>query len=138
METRVFLVIIAVWNISISYLIWRIAREFKTLTHGLDKKNLNKTLGTLKEQDVKINQLEDKYKVCFQKSSLVKYNPYSELGGEQSFSLALLDDQNKGIVITSLHGRQSTRVYTKVIGSDKVKLSKEEEKAVKQASIKKS
>ncbi len=137
MRTEVILVILGAWNLTLSLLIWRIARSFQRMSQGLDKDNLKEIIAGLKTLRKNQTELERKNKFCFQKSSLVKFNPFAELGGEQSFSLALLDDKNQGIVITSLHGRQATRIYTKVIGDGKVKLSEEEKKAVKQASISK-
>jgi hypothetical protein len=131
---EVILTILGVWNIALSYLLWRLAREFQKVSQGIDKENLKEILNGLEKARKKLKQLEEENKFCFQKASLVKFNPFSELGGDQSFSLALLDDKDQGIVITSLHGRQATRIYTKLIGDDKVKLSEEEKKAIKQAS----
>lgn len=127
-------IVIAVWNVALSYLLWRLAREFQKISKGIDKENLKEILTGLDKAKKKLSELEEANKFCFQKASLVKFNPFSELGGDQSFSLALLDDNDQGIVITSLHGRQATRIYTKLIGDDKVKLSEEEKKAIKQAS----
>lgn len=133
MKVEVILVVIGVWNLTLSYLLWRIAREFRQLTEGLDKDNLEELLDGLDGVKKRLKQLDQSNKFCFQKASLVKFNPFAELGGEQSFSLALLDEEDRGVVITSLHGRQATRVYTKLVGDDKVRLSKEEERAIKKA-----
>ncbi|MFZ2153470.1 MAG: DUF4446 family protein [Microgenomates group bacterium] len=67
------------------------------------------------------------------KLQLVRYNPFNDVGGDQSFILCLLDKTNSGVIITSLHTRDSTRVYAKAIknGScDSLTLSKEETKAL--------
>ena len=133
MKFEVFLVILGVWNLTLSYLLWRIAREFRRISKGIDREQLKEALSGFEVIEKRLNKIEADGKFHFQKSSLVKFNPFAELGGDQSFSLALLDDENRGIVITSLHGRQATRIYTKVIGDGKVKLSEEEKKAVKQA-----
>ncbi len=133
-EVKVFLGIICVWIIVLSYLVWRIARELHKFSSAVDKENIKNFLQDSKELKVKIKELKEANKFCFQKASLVKFNPFSELGGDQSFSMALLDDKNQGIVITSLHGRQATRIYTKMIGDKDVKLSAEEKKAIKKAS----
>jgi len=130
---EIFLVVLGVWNLTISYLLWRMAREFRRISKGIDKEQLKEVLSGFEAIEKRLNKIEADGKFHFQKSSLVKFNPFAELGGDQSFSLALLDDENRGIVITSLHGRQATRIYTKVIGDGKVKLSEEEKKAVKQA-----
>ena len=50
---------------------------------------------------------------AFQRVGLVRYNPFEETGGNQSFALALLDAEGNGWVLSSLHARQGTRVYAK-------------------------
>ena len=66
---------------------------------------------------------------------LVRYNPFEDAGGDQSFALALLDRQGDGVVISSLHGRTATRFYAKSVkgGASALSLSNEEAKALKQA-----
>lgn len=67
------------------------------------------------------------------KLQLVRFNPFNDVGGDQSFILCLLDKTNSGVIITSLHTRDSTRVYAKAIknGScESQSLSKEETKAL--------
>ncbi len=70
-----------------------------------------------------------------QKISVVRFNPFGDTGGDQSFVLAVLDAHNSGYVLTSIHGREGTRVYVKPIdyGKSKYKLSKEEQQAIAQA-----
>lgn len=71
-----------------------------------------------------------------QKFSLVQFNPFSELGGNHSFSLAILDSHLMGFIITGLHTRERTRVYIKKVEKGKCKqdLSKEEKEALEKAS----
>jgi hypothetical protein len=67
------------------------------------------------------------------KINLTRFNPFDELGGDQSFILCLLDNTNSGVIITSLHNRDSTRIYAKAIKngeSEALALSKEETKAL--------
>jgi hypothetical protein len=67
------------------------------------------------------------------KINLTRFNPFDELGGDQSFILCLLDNTNSGVIITSLHNRDSTRIYAKAIKngeSEVLALSKEETKAL--------
>jgi hypothetical protein len=63
-----------------------------------------------------------------QRVEMVRYNPYNDTGGDQSFSLVLLDSKLNGLLLTSLHSRSGTRIYTKIIKSGKsdLELSKEE------------
>jgi len=66
---------------------------------------------------------------------LVRYNPFDEAGGDQSFALALLDRLGNGVVISSLHGRTATRFYAKIVkdGTPATSLSEEEATALKKA-----
>jgi hypothetical protein len=66
---------------------------------------------------------------------VVRYNPFEDTGSNQSFALALLDDRGDGVVISSLHSRQSTRLYLKPIsgGRSETALSDEEAEALRQA-----
>ncbi len=67
--------------------------------------------------------------------SLVRFNPFSDTGGEQSFVIALLNDSGDGLIITSLHGRGVARFYTKKVarGQADQELSSEEKTALAQA-----
>lgn len=70
------------------------------------------------------------------KINLTRFNPFNSVGGDQSFILILLDNLNDGVIITSLHNRDSTRVYAKPIKNgktDKIALSKEEQSALVKA-----
>jgi len=67
--------------------------------------------------------------------AVLRYDAFEDVGGRLSFSCALLDDQGDGVVITSINGRQDTRVYAKPIieGKSRYNLSTEEEEAIRQA-----
>ena len=66
---------------------------------------------------------------------LVRYDAFEDVGGRLSFSCALLDDHGSGVVVTSINGRQDTRVYAKPVagGRSSYNLSIEEEEAIRQA-----
>lgn len=70
-----------------------------------------------------------------QKLAVLRYNPYNDTGGDQSFSLVLLDGKMNGVLITSLHSRAGTRIYLKniVLGKSELELSKEEDRALRRA-----
>lgn len=70
--------------------------------------------------------------LSLQKISMVRFNPFGDVGGDQSFSLAMLDGHDSGLILTSIHGRGGTRVYAKPIdlGKSKYSLSAEEKKAL--------
>ncbi len=79
--------------------------------------------------------LEAAQRKAFQRVGLVRYNPFEETGGNQSFALALLDAAGDGWVLSSLHARSGTRVYAKGItaGRADANLSEEETAAIRQA-----
>ena len=63
---------------------------------------------------------------------LVKYEAFNQMGGQLSFSLALLDENNNGFIINSVHSTEGCYSYTKEIknGSCSISLGKEEEEAL--------
>lgn len=67
--------------------------------------------------------------------ALLRYDAFEDVGGRLSFSCALLDDQGNGVVLTSINGRQETRVYAKPVtqGTSTHNLSLEEEEAIRRA-----
>jgi hypothetical protein len=68
-----------------------------------------------------------------QKVQLFRFNPFDDVGGDQSFILTLLDKENSGVLLTSLHHRAFTRLYAKPIKhaeGDNITLSKEEKSAI--------
>jgi hypothetical protein len=70
-----------------------------------------------------------------QNVALLRYDAFEDVGGRLSFSCAMLDDRGSGVVLTSINGRQETRVYAKPIaeGRSSYNLSSEEEEAIRQA-----
>lgn len=72
---------------------------------------------------------------AIQRVGVVRFNPFTDTGGDQSFAIALLDALGNGLVVSSLHGRADTRVFAKQVrgGRSKHQLSTEEEDAIRQA-----
>lgn len=71
------------------------------------------------------------------KFAVVRFNPFKDTGGNQSFSIALLDGKNNGLTITALYTREGTRVYAKSVTDKKSKsfpLTEEEKQAIEIAS----
>jgi hypothetical protein len=70
-----------------------------------------------------------------QKVAVIRYNPFADTGGDQSFAIALLDALGNGVVVSSLHSRTDTRVFAKPVqsGRSKFQLSDEEQDAIKKA-----
>jgi len=67
--------------------------------------------------------------------ALVRYDAYNELSGQQSVSIALLDDRRSGVVLSCIHHRDQARVYAKQVreGHSELELSPEETEAVRVA-----
>lgn len=95
-------------------------------------KNLKENFEKFSEE---LEKLKKESKFSIQKIGIVRFNPFFEIGGNQSFSVALLDGNNNGFVITSLYTREGNRIYAKPIVDEKSQylLSKEEKEAIEKA-----
>ena len=110
-------------------------KEPKNLEEVLDSfKNLEKNFDKLSRE---IESLKKESKFSIQRVGVVRYNPFKEVGGNQSFSMALLDGNDSGIVITSLYSREGNRVYGKAIkdGQSQFMLTEEEKEAISRAKV---
>jgi len=129
--------------LALSFFLYRFFALYKKLTKGIEVTDIKKILEkilvrgdentkNIKELVKKIDIIDDNDRRHIQKVGLVRFNPFSELGGDHSFCLAILDDRDTGVVITGLHTRDRTRVYMKDIknGKSSLELSAEEKKAV--------
>lgn len=139
--------LILVWLLIITVLMIRIFTRYYRLTKGLTKEDLGSILekfvkeNKVKEKEVKelLKRLEETEKEVtghIQKIGLVRFNPFTDTGGNQSFALAVLDGNDSGVVISGLHSRDNTRLYTKLIKKGKpIKhdFSKEEKEAIAKA-----
>ncbi len=145
MQTTGFFIsaFLGAWLLIVSVLLLRFLVLFSRLTKGVEQSDLKKVLEKIlikEEQNEieigrlakRINWLEEDGKEHIQKVGLVRFNPFKELGGDHSFSLAILDAGGSGIVITSLHTRDRTRMYMKEIKKGKAgaELSSDERKAL--------
>jgi hypothetical protein len=93
---------------------------------------IKKDVKTLSEDLTDLSVLNKKN---IHKVGLVRFNPFDDAGGNISFALAFLDDHGDGAVISSLHGRGGTRVYSKSVkaGKSEFKLTDEEIQAINEA-----
>lgn len=125
------------WCILITIsLIW-LYLIFKSLIKVAKDKDFINNSKEIKEIKTDIEVFKSTSKSNIQKVGLVKFNPFNETGGDHSFSLALLDGNKNGIIITSLHTRERTRLYVKDVSSGKAKIElSEEEKKALQLSLK--
>jgi hypothetical protein len=111
--------------------------EGRSLEAILDA-HLDKVLAVARELDelaARSALLESGARRAVQRVGLVRYNPFEDTGGNQSFALALTDGNGDGVVVSSLHARTGTRVYAKAItaGRSDSALSAEESEALRLA-----
>ena len=94
--------------------------------------NLEKSSKEISDKIARLQKISNK---SFQKIGIKRYSPFSGVGGDQSFSIALLDSKNNGFIITSHFGRDFNRIYAKPIdqGACKHSLSKEEKETIAEA-----
>lgn len=96
----------------------------------------NKSLKISADRNRKdIRTLYKKMESAYQKMGLVKYDAFHQMGGQLSFSLALLDENNNGFIINSVHSTEGCYSYTKEIknGVCSISLGKEEAEALEMA-----
>lgn len=104
----------------------RLRRHYNSLVQGVDKKTLMQVLEGIQKtlsqhersQSVikhELQQLQDDVRLHLQQLTLKRFNPFGDTGGDQSFILAILDGNQDGVVITSLHSRENTRFYVKSV-----------------------
>lgn len=108
---------------------------FNLFKKDKEPKDLKKVLKQFEELKKEVEKISQSSKASIQKVGIVRYNPFSEVGGDQSFSIALLDGNNDGVVVTSLYSREGNRVYGKPVKSriSEYSLSNEEKKAIEKA-----
>lgn len=135
-----------IWLGFLSFWLYKTAGHYTRLVKATGKVNLKQALEKLlsdqKELETHFGKIEDSITAVekagqahFQKMGVVRFNPFSETGGDQSFALALLDRADCGVVILSLHSREGTRIYAKPVkgGKSRYDLSKEEARAIEEA-----
>jgi len=83
--------------------------------------------------DARLGGIEAALRSTFAHRALVRYDAYNELSGRQSVSIALLDDEHSGLVLSCIHHRDQARVYAKAVngGEGELELSPEEAEAVR-------
>ena len=145
------LAVIFVWLLALSFFFWRILQHYNRLTKGVSEKSLKavldnllreselakKDIDYLKDYSLK---LEKDGLLHIQKVGLIRFNPFKDTGGDQSFILSLVDSSDTGVIISGLYSRSGTRWYAKKVSNGKGvdhELSEEEKKSLKEASINK-
>ncbi len=133
------------WIITLTIFQIRSIMHYKRLTKNITKKDLKTVLTEilskidLNQKDLKtlnsaLKEARKNMQSHIQKIGFIRFNPFPQTGGDQSFCLSLLDEKDTGFVLSSLHSRDTTRFYAKTIKNGRPedsKLSEEEKKAIK-------
>ena len=138
------LVIVLVWLGMITFYLRRIAKNYYFFTSGVNRKSidevLSKIIRDIREAKTDIARISERCDIIdsngryhIQKIGLLRFNPFKDTGGDQSFILSLTDAHETGVVITALYSRSGTRWYAKRViqgkGSEH-QLSEEEKRTL--------
>ena len=127
----------------------KVESKYRKLMKGTSSKNLEEMLlerinsieETKKKAEQALNEcdrLEVKIKECIQKVAIMRYKAFEDVGSDLSFSIAMLDEKNDGVILTGIYGRQESTTYAKPIdkGISRYDLSEEELYVLSEASNK--
>jgi len=142
----IVIIVWGLWLLFLSLAFYWLIYHYKRLVRNTKGENLKVILDRILKLEVdnkkdigqltkEVAKLEEEGLTHVQKVGVVRFNPFEETGGDQSFSIALLNGYNTGLVVTVLHARQRTRLYVKPIkkGRSTLELSAEEKKAIGEA-----
>ena len=137
---------------AIGVLIWliirmrQLERHYRALTAGTDGGSLEEVLHDhvrrvreaaerVQELDTMVMRIERSSRSHLQRVGFLRFNPFRDTGGDQSFALALTDEVGNGVVISSLHSREVTRVYAKPLAAweTSYQLTEEEQQVILRA-----
>lgn len=140
------LIIVLGWLVFLQYKLSQFSKKQKELFAGKRARDLEDVLNeVIRKIQISEKEIEQIKKICnnlnsmatksIQKVGILRFNPFPDTGGDLSFAVALLDSQDSGVVISSLHGRGGTRIYSKpiILGESKYNLSAEEKQAIEMA-----
>lgn len=96
---------------------------------------INKTIAKNDELEKFCVKIDSDIKNCIQKVGIYRYNAYKDTGSDLSFTLALLDEKNDGVVLNGIYSREMSNIYAKPVqnGNSTYKMTEEEIEAVKRA-----
>ncbi len=139
--------ILGIWLLALTVFFWKLQEHYNKLTRGLSEKSMKAVLESLlrgssaAKADIEFlksycDKIEKEGKFHIQKVGLLRFNPFKDTGGDQSFILSLVDSNDSGVIISGLYSRSGTRWYAKKIREGKGvehELSEEEKTALKEA-----
>lgn len=144
--TLVLVVLLAAGTVALAVLDWRLGRllrRYRALVQGSSGESLDGIIedcvrrtrqleGDLEELRKFVEDMHHASRRHLQGLGIVRFNAFQDIGGDQSFALAMLDGAGDGVVLSSLYGRDESRVYAKPVerGSSTYALTAEEQRAV--------
>jgi hypothetical protein len=121
-------------------------KRYRKFMRGINNKNLEELvigyldkIDEVKSESDKLKEaftnLDKRVKGCIQKTSIIRYRAFEDVGSDLSFSIALLDDSNNGAIISGIYGRHESTTYAKPIdkGISRYDLSEEEQQVLEDA-----
>lgn len=134
------------WNLILTIQISNINKKYKKFMRGTTAKNIEQlVLDQVDTVEESVNRVEllnkdildlkNQVDKCIQKHGIVRYNAFNDTGSDLSYTIALLDNFNNGVLLTGIYGRNETVSYAKPIenGKSSYPLSEEEESALKRS-----
>lgn len=138
--------VLAIWVITLQLRMNRLVRHYNRVLSDSENGTLGEALDRYIEKlDDVSSQMDDLTQICeavetrvrraVQRIGVVRFNPFADTGSDQSFAVALLDQNGTGIVFSSLFSRSSTRIFAKPVvdGKSTHVLTDEEQEAIDQA-----
>ncbi|AIQ50079.1 hypothetical protein R70723_32490 [Paenibacillus sp. FSL R7-0273] len=124
----------------------RMRRKYDAMMNGNGVEDLESLLIDLKNQSERLDEGQREHKALIEaaqskmrgmksKVAVKRYNAFGERGSDLSFSIAIVDDNSNGVVLTSLHNRENSYIYAKPLenGASQYPLSPEEKEVIAQA-----
>lgn len=142
----ILVIVLFILNLNVTMKYNRLKSSYATFMRGKDGKNLEESmrdrfsevdtiLKVTKQNRMDIREINKKIEKSYQKSGIVKYDAFNEMGGKLSFAIAMLDSKNSGWIINAMHSREGCYTYVKEIvkGESYVELAEEEAEALDKA-----
>ncbi len=138
------LLFILLINVNLKYN--RLKVNYASFMKGKDGKNLEESFlerfksldeveKLVKKNEADINEIRKQVRKNFQKVGIVRYDAFQEMGGNLSFVVTMLDEENSGWILNAMHGREGCYTYIKEIvrGQSYIELGEEEKESLERA-----
>ena len=153
LDTSLLIILLVILNVILIFIVIgnnvrlsRLEKKYKMFMKGTDAQSLEKSFARKftqidrlfeKSEDYEhdINQIKNNLHTMFSKYGVEKYDAFEDVGGKLSFTLAMLDKDNSGLILNAVHSRDNCFLYLKEIvkGESFVMLSQEEVEALRKA-----